>query len=1135
MADTIDWNVLIRLAVQGAKSSKSELQGVQKAAEGLSREGKNVEKGLETATRAMNRSQSAAKSATVDYNKFAEGSIALRYANYDVARTMLSVSAGFTAIGTAAVVAAAKYESAFTAVERTTGLAGESAAGLREELMQLTREIPQSFQEISSLASRGAQLGIDASEIKDFTEVVAQFVATSDTVTLDQAVEAFGRISNLLGDSNFNALGSAITLVGVNAAATEGQIVKTTQELAPFGAAVGLASDEVIALAAAVASLGQPPERARSAFLTLQKVVDGAVTGMNDKLGAFSQLLGMTEQETANLWKQDPGQFIQSFVTALGGVENLTVAFDALGINERRAIQVFQALAADSKNAAGGLSVLNRAFEDANKGYTEQTELQRQYALIVDDLASKWQILQNAIMEFAAAAGTALMPAIKGIVDALTGAIQAASRFIQTPLGQSLAQIAGVLVTTVAVLAAFRGATALATASLVGLNFAARSLGGEGIISGLKGLAAAMGLITTTGGTATASLTVLRGALTRLLAATGVGAVLLFIGSAITDLRGTALFAVDVVDFFANKLHTVTPQLKFLIGVIFGVISAVNYLSGSTATASSVVGSAFGRIAFVIGTTVKTVLTSLDILRREFMNWAEGIVKTLAPAFQIALSVVGNFAKRVLTILRPVLNIGAAFGRGFQEGTSAFDKGLNDLIDMARAGANKLPSLLDDMGSSADDLANAFNGGVPEIEDFGDGLDNLGGSADEAGKKLRTLTDYASDLSGVISRAFEIRFNPQATLDTISTAFQSIRDSSEDAARSIRTLNAEIQGLNSDINIQQRFLAIAIEYKDYDRAQAIQANIAKMQADLADKSAELSKAQDANSKTLVGNSTAAVTNRNTVRDLVSQYQAHINALASSGLTEEELARQTEALRQDFITQATQLGFNRQELGLYEQGFRDVSVAIANVPRNIDVAFNADPALQALAEFAAQAQEQASYIGTSMGNALGTSMGTAINNSLSRSLSDAVSQAANAASSALRLFPKENLRASRQNLRAPGFSGGGYTGPGRRLEPAGIVHKGEYVVPAHQVNQRTGLPFADAMGKLQRGISGRSGYAGGGYVTGGGNGFNGIIQGLSPLAMQQFMSALQTNVMIGNESVASAANSANERATNNGTW
>jgi hypothetical protein len=61
--------------------------------------------------------------------------------------------------------------------------------------------------------------------------------------------------------------------------------------------------------------------------------------------------------------------------------------------------------------------------------------------------------------------------------------------------------------------------------------------------------------------------------------------------------------------------------------------------------------------------------------------------------------------------------------------------------------------------------------------------------------------------------------------------------------------------------------------------------------------------------------------------------------------------------------------------------------------------------------------------------------------------------------------------------------GGYTGPGGKYEPAGVVHRGEYVVPAHLVNQSTGLPNANALGQLAAGIQPHGGgYSSGGYVN-----------------------------------------------------
>lgn len=76
-------------------------------------------------------------------------------------------------------------------------------------------------------------------------------------------------------------------------------------------------------------------------------------------------------------------------------------------------------------------------------------------------------------------------------------------------------------------------------------------------------------------------------------------------------------------------------------------------------------------------------------------------------------------------------------------------------------------------------------------------------------------------------------------------------------------------------------------------------------------------------------------------------------------------------------------------------------------------------------------------------------------------------------------------ATKQRMLTSGFSDGGYTGDGGRLEPAGIVHRGEYVVP--QPLMRTPL-VQDMVHTIERmrlgtigGGSSMPGYANGGYV------------------------------------------------------
>lgn len=89
----------------------------------------------------------------------------------------------------------------------------------------------------------------------------------------------------------------------------------------------------------------------------------------------------------------------------------------------------------------------------------------------------------------------------------------------------------------------------------------------------------------------------------------------------------------------------------------------------------------------------------------------------------------------------------------------------------------------------------------------------------------------------------------------------------------------------------------------------------------------------------------------------------------------------------------------------------------------------------------------------------------------------------------------------------GFSEGGYTGPGGRLEPAGIVHKGEYVMPQETV-RAVGIR---ALENLRRATSSRpaatrASYDAGGYVRGAPGGMGGgvtVVQNITTPDVQSF--------------------------------
>lgn len=1218
-----------------------------------------------------------------------------RFALYEVATAYGVMSAAIIGAGVGAAKAYAEFESGMTSVERTSGLIGEGFTGelqeLEGQLVAMSDRIPTVTGDILDMAARAGQLGVASDEIAGFTDTISKFVAISDTVDANSAAEAFGRIANLTGNRDWEELASMVALVGVNSAATDQQILKTAQEISQAGAAANYSSDQIIGLAGAFASLGVPPERARSVMQDLNKVMNKSLAGMNDGLAQAADLMGITADEAANLWQTDSGAFFEQFVQGLSGVDNLTVALSNIGLEGARAQPVFAALTKDYIRNAEGASVLAKALSDAESQIGSSTELSKQYAPLLDDLNARWTMLSNTFGTTAAAIGGELAPILGGMMMQLQQLLIGIRDFVSTPVGGMVAEWALRIAVVGAALVALRGTLMLATAWVGAFTAAQRAIGGAGVIGQIRMLLTAMGLIPATAAGATTATWSLRTALLALGRATLIIGILQLVMELLFNFSGVARGAGDVLIWLADTFQGAANVIASALQAIGGAVAGLGRMLGLPAQ----------------------VMDQLDSLNDKFGLGGSGLKQYASQLHAWADS------------------MDAAKQESYQTGS----------------GVGALSELYEELDESAGDAASAN-------EDAAGGIEEAGDAAEEAAPKIRTLIDYASELSQVWSRAFEIRFSGGQSMDAITSTFQRITKETRDSARAIqdlqdrlRSLRADLSGLQSELGIQQYFLGIALEYGDTDRATAIQANIAKLQADIAAKQTEttkttedLSAAEALHSKTLTGNSEAAIKNRSDILALVTAYQAHLEALAKSGLGADELAAATQALKQDFMAQASQLGYNSSELGVYAAAFDDVAFAIANIPRNVDIDVNVNPALTALEELRASLQDtldaasglndslggggdfpvyptvngggggggkskpkqlyrvpKPTYmpqntapennpvkpkgsgatgnpledlglvelwdgfkgwfndvitadingIGADAGSGLATSLttslsqglnnsvidtptfvntkivtpirnqepilrsvgdtlgkavggginaapydaapiasrissslaaqgpilrgaGTAAGNAVSGGLSSASygnvgAQVANAVNSSIyaNLGAMHNAgyaagQAVGQGTRAGiaeylrnnplrprpaaisrpgsmptidfGWAKGGYTGRGAKYEEAGTVHRGEYVVPKEDVNQNTGLPYADALGRLQRGSQPSGGYARGGYVDRGGAG--GVVD-LSAGSIHAIARAVEPYIFLDGKVVAESSSRQYANSTKKG--
>jgi hypothetical protein len=396
---------------------------------------------------------------------------------------------------------------------------------------------------------------------------------------------------------------------------------------------------------------------------------------------------------------------------------------------------------------------------------------------------------------------------------------------------------------------------------------------------------------------------------------------------------------------------------------------------------------AFAMLDLAIGET--GVVAQKAVFDFSSLNAAFGKITTGAGKAKTALELMTEALEKALKALDATADIESTlddFGASISENGKKFDLfsesgrnnfkslrdvifGLNKMVDGdPQSLANALASLREAMIRLGITSATAFQtvdlaiqatgrSGVATAEIINGLVATISQAAEEA-KGLRTVTDYASDLSSVLSDALENRYGRQDARDSITSAWNSIAEAASNARQSVEEANASLNAMRATKGVLEYQLSVALRYGDTLRAEAIRARLAEVNSEIISGQEDAAKAADEASMTLVGNSSAAMENRQEVRDLASSYNEYLASLAATGMSSRQLAEQAAVLEQEFLNQGVALGFSREELAEYTQAFKqDFTTVINNLPRDITLNVNTDPALQAIIDFVKDANEE----------------------------------------------------------------------------------------------------------------------------------------------------------------------------------
>lgn len=318
-------------------------------------------------------------------------------------------------LGVVAFNAAQDFETAFAGVTKTVDGTAKQIAGLRQGIIDMSKELPSTTTEIAAVAEAAGQLGIKTEDILTFTRVMLDLGNTTNLTAVEAAtaLAQLGNIIQLSGDQ-WDELGSTIVDLGNKGASTEADIVQMALRIAGAGKQVGLTAPQILSVGAALANVGLEAEAGGSAISrTLIEMATSVAVG-GDALEGWAAIAGTSVGEFAELFERDAAGALVKFIAGLQRIDkeggSVLLTLDELGIREIRQRDAILRL-------VGAGDMLTKTLDTGNQAWSENNALTDEAAKRYETNQAKMDIIKNKLTDVARVLGETLMPIVERVAD----------------------------------------------------------------------------------------------------------------------------------------------------------------------------------------------------------------------------------------------------------------------------------------------------------------------------------------------------------------------------------------------------------------------------------------------------------------------------------------------------------------------------------------------------------------------------------------------------------------------------------------------------------------------------------------------------------------------------------------------
>ena len=580
-----------------------------------------------------------------------------------VGTKMLPVTAGVTALGTAAVKTAADFDSAMSQVAAVSGATGSDLDALRDKAREMGSKTKFSASEAADAMNYMAMAGWKTEDMLSGIEGIMNLAAasgedlatTSDIVT--DALTAFG-----LSAQDSGHFADILAAASSNANTNVSMMGETFKYCAPIAGALGFSAEDTAEAIGLMANAGIKSSQAGTSLRTIMNNLTGEV-----KLSgaAFGEVTIATTNADGSM---------RSLSDILA---DCRTAFNRMSESEK-------ANAAETlvgKNAMSGfLALMNAAPADIDKlsGAIANCDgtAEGMAATMQDNLAGQLTILKSQLEELAISFGEMLMPVIRSVVSAIQS-------FVDWLNGMD--EGTRKVVVTIALLAAALGPVLIVIGKVISAVGTIMTIVPKvaGVINTVKGAFAAL------------NTTMLANPITFIIAAiAALVAAFIYLWN---NCEGFREFWINLWENVKETAIAVWNAIKEFFSAAWEVISSTaqtiwngikDFFSGLWNGIKSIFSAVVGAIKTIITTyfniyktIITTVLNAIKTVITTVWNAIKTVVTTVVTAIQTFLTTAWNTIKTVITtVLNAIKTVFTTIWNGIKTTVTTMVNGIKSTI-----------------------------------------------------------------------------------------------------------------------------------------------------------------------------------------------------------------------------------------------------------------------------------------------------------------------------------------------------------------------------------------------------------------------------------------------------------------------